>query len=45
MSNLIEEKFLQNFDNINDLIQYFNDFNNNLSKKTLNSYIKSVIKD
>ena len=35
--------FLQNFNNINDLVEYFDEFNNKLSKKTLNSYIKSVI--
>ena len=25
-----------------DLVDYFEDFNQNLSKKTLNSYLKSV---
>ena len=35
-------KFLAKFRNIKDLIVYFDDFNENLSKKTLNSYIKSV---
>ena len=34
--------FLTEFRNINDLIDYFDEFNLNLSKKTLNSYLKSV---
>ena len=34
--------FLSDFGNIEDLLDYFEDFNLNLSKKTLNSYIKSV---
>tara|TARA_Y100000591_G_scaffold147143_1_gene126398 strand:- start:152 stop:619 length:468 start_codon:yes stop_codon:yes gene_type:complete len=34
--------FLSDFQNIDDLVEYFNDFNSNLSKKTLNSYLKSV---
>ena len=34
--------FLSDFDNIEFLIDYFEDFNINLSKKTLNSFIKSV---
>ena len=34
--------FLTEFGNINDLIDYFDEFNLNLSKKTLNSYLKSV---
>jgi cytochrome b pre-mRNA-processing protein 3 len=34
--------FLENFVNINELTQYFDKFNENLSKKTLNSYSKSV---
>ncbi len=34
--------FLSDFDNIENLIDYFDDFNRNLSKKTLNSFIKSV---
>ena len=34
--------FLSDFKNINDLIDYFEEFNEKLSKKTLNSYIKSV---
>ena len=34
--------FLSDFKNIEELLDYFNDFNENLSKKTLNSYLKSV---
>ena len=34
--------FLGDFNNIDDLIDYFDEFNSNLSKKTLNSYLKSV---
>ena len=34
--------FLSDFDNIEQLLEYFELFNENLSKKTLNSYIKSV---
>jgi len=34
--------FLSNFNNYDDLIEYFEIFNENLSKKTLNSYLKSV---
>ena len=34
--------FLSDFDKIDNLIEYFEQFNDNLSKKTLNSYIKSV---
>ena len=34
--------FLTDFQNINELIDYFEEFNSNLSKKTLNSYLKSV---
>jgi len=36
--------FLTDFEKIDHLIDYFNEFNENLSKKTLNSYLKSVIK-
>ena len=32
----------ENFDNIEHLVEYFDKFGNNLSKKTLNSYLKSV---
>ena len=34
--------FLSDFGNIEELLNYFNDFYMNLSKKTLNSYLKSV---
>ena len=34
--------FLEDFNNIDDLIDYFDEFNLNLSKKTLNYYLKSV---
>jgi len=34
--------FLYDFDNIDYLVEYFENFNENLSKKTLNSYLKSV---
>ena len=36
--------FLSNFKKIDYLVHYFEDFRVNLSKKTLNSYIKSVSK-
>jgi cytochrome b pre-mRNA-processing protein 3 len=36
--------FLSDFGEINHLIDYFELFNDNLSKKTLNSYLKSVSK-
>ena len=39
----IISKFLENFTNINELVQYFDEYLENLSKKTLNSYLKSVI--
>ena len=35
-------KFLVNFGNISLLVEYFNEFDEILSKKTLNSYLKSV---
>ena len=35
--------FLRDFQNNEFLLDYFEDFNSNLSKKTLNSYLKSVI--
>ena len=35
--------FLVDIENIEYLVDYFDDFNQNLSKKTLNSYLKSVI--
>ncbi len=34
--------FLNDFQNNEELLDYFDDFNSNLSKKTLNSYLKSV---
>ncbi len=34
--------FLGDFQNIDDLLNYFEEFNSNLSKKTLNFYLKSV---
>ena len=36
--------FFSDFQNKDYLLNYFNDFNLNLSKKTLNSFIKSVSK-
>ena len=39
----IMSKFLENFNNIEELVDYFNNFHLNLSKNTLNSYLKSVI--
>ena len=35
--------FLSDFDNIEFLLDYFEKYNDDLSKKTLNSYLKSVI--
>ena len=35
--------FLSDFNNIEDLLDYFELFNDNLSKKTLNYYLKGVI--
>ena len=34
--------FLSDFQNIDELLDYFEEFNSNLEKKTLNSYLKSV---
>ena len=34
--------FLTDFNNFEYLVEYFDDFNEDLSKKTLNSYLKSV---
>ena len=39
----IISKFLENFTNIEELVEYFDKYLENLSKKTLNSYLKSVI--
>ena len=36
--------FLSNFDKTDNLVEYFDDFSENLAKKTLKSYLKSVIK-
>tara|TARA_Y100001935_G_C17025960_1_gene370113 strand:+ start:137 stop:604 length:468 start_codon:yes stop_codon:yes gene_type:complete len=36
--------FLSDFQNIDELLEYFEEFNSDLSKKTLNSFLKSVIK-
>ena len=41
----IISKFMENFDNIDELVDYFDKFFNELSKKTLNSYLKSVINE
>ena len=38
-------KFLENFNNIDELVEYFDEFLGDLSKKTLNSYLKSVINE
>ena len=35
-------KILINFGNISNIVEYFEEFNDMLSKKTLNSYLKSV---
>ena len=40
---VILSKFLENFRDIDYLIDYFDEFAEDLSKKTLNSYLKSVI--
>ena len=39
----IISKFLENFKNIEEIVVYFDKFSSELSKKTLNSYLKSVI--
>ena len=39
----IISKFLENFKNIEELVDYFDNYHLNLSKNTLNSYLKSVI--
>ena len=39
----IISKFLENFKNIDELADYFTNYYLNLSKNTLNSYLKSVI--
>ena len=40
---VVLSKFLENFRDIDYLIAYFDEFSEDLSKKTLNSYLKSVI--
>ena len=37
-------KYLSDYDNLKLIVVYFDDFNENLSKKTLNLFLKSVIK-
>ena len=37
-------KYLQNFDDIDYLVDYFNNFREHLTKNNLNSYLKSVSK-
>ena len=39
----IISKFLEDFNNIDELVEYFDNYFVLLSKKTLNSYLKSVI--
>jgi len=39
----IISKFLDNFNNIEEMVDYFNNYYLNLSKNTLNSYLKGVI--
>ena len=39
----VMSKFLENFKNIEELVVYFDNYYVNLSKNTLNSYLKSVI--
>ena len=34
--------FLEDFKKTDELVDYFNQFNEKMSKKTLNSYLKSV---
>ena len=36
-------KYLTDYEDLIDIVKYFDDFNDNLSKKTLNYFIKSVI--
>ena len=35
-------KFLQNFENLSSLVDYFDEFSNELKRNNLNSYLKSV---
>ena len=41
----IISKFLEDFNNIDELVEYFDNYFVFLSKKTLNSYLKSVINE
>ena len=41
----IISKFLEDFNNIDELVEYFDNYFALLSKKTLNSYLKSVINE
>jgi cytochrome b pre-mRNA-processing protein 3 len=36
-------KYLTDYEDLIDIVKYFDDFHDNLSKKTLNYFIKSVI--
>ena len=36
------QSFLRNFEKIDNIVEYFDDFKEKLSKKTLISYLKSV---
>ena len=38
------KKYLSDYDDLKLIVIYFDDFNDNLSKKTLNLFLKSVIK-
>jgi cytochrome b pre-mRNA-processing protein 3 len=38
------KKYLTDYDDLKVIVDYFDDFNDNLSKKTLNLFLKSVIK-
>ena len=40
---VILSKYLVNFSNIDELLAYFDNYSEDLSKKTLNSYLKYVI--
>ena len=42
LSTPVAAIFLTDFREIDDLLDYFELFNDNLSKKTLNSHLKSV---
>jgi cytochrome b pre-mRNA-processing protein 3 len=38
------KKYLSDYDDLKIIVVYFDDFNDNLSKKSLNLFLKSVIK-